>query len=123
VTGTQKSKVVEADQELTGLYNSGMKSRRKKVGKRLYNTARDVLSDIPPPAIARRLKVKPKVSNVAGTVFRNRSAAVRYIVEPKSRGFDVVDTGAVPRADGVWCYCVDLERAEFIAKLLNEFRV
>jgi hypothetical protein len=57
VTGTQKSKVVEAHQELTG--------------------------------------------------------AVRYIVEPKSRGFDVVDTRAVPRADGVWCYCVDLERAEF----------
>jgi hypothetical protein len=21
----------------------------------------------------------------------------------------------------VWCYCVDLERAELIAKLLNEF--
>jgi hypothetical protein len=45
---------------------------------------------------------------------------VKYIVEPKSRGFDVVDTTAVPRADGVWCYCVDIERAQVIAKLLND---
>jgi hypothetical protein len=40
-----------------------MKSRHKKVGKHLYRTAQDVLADIPPPAIARRLKVKPKVSD------------------------------------------------------------
>jgi hypothetical protein len=45
---------------------------------------------------------------------------VKYIVEPKSRGFDVVDTTAVPRADGFWCYCVDIERAQVIAKLLND---
>jgi hypothetical protein len=45
---------------------------------------------------------------------------MRYIVEPKSRGFDVVDTTATPRADGVWCYCVDRERAQVIADKLNE---
>ncbi len=39
-----------------------MKSRHKKAGKRLYITARDVLADIPPPAPARRLTVKPKAS-------------------------------------------------------------
>ncbi|SRR6266481_3207189 len=45
---------------------------------------------------------------------------MRYIVEPKSRGFDVVDTTATPRADGFWCYCVDRERAQVIADKLNE---
>jgi len=40
-----------------------MESRHKKAGKRLYITARDVLAAIPPPAIARRLKVKAKVSD------------------------------------------------------------
>ena len=45
---------------------------------------------------------------------------MKYIVEPKSRGFDVVDTTAVPRADGIWCYCADIERARVIAKLLND---
>jgi hypothetical protein len=45
---------------------------------------------------------------------------MRYIVEPKSRGFDVVDTTAIPRADGFWCYCVDRERAQVIADKLNE---
>jgi hypothetical protein len=45
---------------------------------------------------------------------------MRYIVEPKSRGFDVVDTTATPRADGFWCYCVDCERAQVIAAKLNE---
>jgi hypothetical protein len=45
---------------------------------------------------------------------------MRYIVEPKSRGFDVVDATATPRADGFWCYCVDRERAQVIADKLNE---
>jgi hypothetical protein len=45
---------------------------------------------------------------------------MRYVVEPKSRGFDVVDTTATPRADGFWCYCVDRERAQVIADKLNE---
>src|SRR5258708_29947899 len=45
---------------------------------------------------------------------------MRYIVEPKSRGFDVVDTTATPRADGFWCYCVERERAQVIADKLNE---
>ena len=45
---------------------------------------------------------------------------MRYIVETKSRGFDVVDTTATPRADGFWCYCVDRERAQVIADKLNE---
>ena len=45
---------------------------------------------------------------------------LRYIVEPKSRGFDVVDTTATPRADGFWCHCVDRERAQVIADKLNE---
>jgi hypothetical protein len=44
---------------------------------------------------------------------------MRYIVEQKSRGFDVVDTTTIPRADGFWCYCVDRERAQAIADLLN----
>jgi hypothetical protein len=44
---------------------------------------------------------------------------MRYIVEPKSRGFDVVDTAATPRTDGFWCYCVDRERAQVIADELN----
>ena len=43
-------------------YNPAMKSRHKKTGKRRY-TARDVLANIPPPAIARKLKVKPNVSD------------------------------------------------------------
>jgi excisionase family DNA binding protein len=63
------------------LYNPGMKSRHKKVGKRLYLTARDVLADIPPPAIARRLKVRPKVSD-AKRVRAEAPASVR----PKSAG-------------------------------------
>ena len=45
---------------------------------------------------------------------------MKYIVESKSRGFDVVDTTATPRADGFWCYCVDRERAQVIADKLNE---
>ena len=45
---------------------------------------------------------------------------MRYIVETKSRGFDVVDTTATPRADGFWCYCVERERAQVIADKLNE---
>jgi hypothetical protein len=39
-----------------------MKSRHKKAGKRLYITARDMRADIPPPAVARRLTVQPKVT-------------------------------------------------------------
>jgi hypothetical protein len=45
---------------------------------------------------------------------------MRFIVEAKSRGFDVVETTAVPRADGVWCYCVDEQRAQTIADTLND---
>jgi hypothetical protein len=45
---------------------------------------------------------------------------MKYIVEPKSPGFDVVDATATPRADGFWCYCVDRERAQVIADKLNE---
>jgi hypothetical protein len=36
---------------------------------------------------------------------------MNYIVEPKSRGFDVVDTMATPRADRFRCYCLDRERS------------
>lgn len=43
----------------------------------------------------------------------------RWIVEPKSRGFDVVDTAITPGQDGFYCYCVDRDRAELIAHLLN----
>jgi Fic/DOC family protein len=43
----------------------------------------------------------------------------RWIVEPKSRGFDVVDTVIMPRQAGFYCYCVDRDRAELIARLLN----
>lgn len=43
----------------------------------------------------------------------------RWIVEQKSRGFDVVDTAIIPRQAGFYCYCVDLDRAELIARLLN----
>jgi hypothetical protein len=43
----------------------------------------------------------------------------RWIVEPKSRGFDVVDTVITPRQAGFYCYCVDRDRAELIACLLN----
>jgi hypothetical protein len=50
-----------------------MKSREKKAGKRRYITARDVLADIPPPAIARRPKVK---SNVADAKRSRTKAAV-----------------------------------------------
>jgi hypothetical protein len=46
----------------------------------------------------------------------------RWIVEPKSRGFDVIDTTATPRQDGFYCYCVDRGRAELIAHLLNRQR-
>src|SRR5258708_13992208 len=42
-----------------------MKSRSKKGSKRRYITARDVLADIPSPAIARRLTVKP-LSTLSG---------------------------------------------------------
>jgi hypothetical protein len=51
---------------------------------------------------------------------RDKGLPMRYIVEPKSRGFDVIDTTATPRADGFWCYCVDRERAQVIADQLNE---
>ena len=50
-----------------------MKSRHKKAGKHGYFTARDVLADIPPPAIARRLKVKPNVSDAKR--LRTKAAA------------------------------------------------
>jgi hypothetical protein len=40
-----------------------MKSRSKKGSNRRYITARNVLADIPPPTIARGLKVKPNVSD------------------------------------------------------------
>jgi hypothetical protein len=40
-----------------------MKSRSKKGSKRRYIGARDVLADIPSPAIAQRLKVEPNVSD------------------------------------------------------------
>jgi hypothetical protein len=43
----------------------------------------------------------------------------RWIVEQKSRGFDVIDTTVIPRHDGFYCYCVDRGRAELIARLLN----
>src|SRR5260370_4654515 len=42
-----------------------MKSRSKKGSKHRYVTARDVLADIPSPAIARRLTVKP-LSTLSG---------------------------------------------------------
>jgi len=43
----------------------------------------------------------------------------RWIVEPKSRGFDVVDTASTRRPDGFYCYCVDKGTAGLIARLLN----
>jgi hypothetical protein len=43
----------------------------------------------------------------------------RWTVEPKSRGFDVVDTAITPGQDGFYGYCVDRGRAELIARLLN----
>jgi hypothetical protein len=43
----------------TVAYNPAMKSRSKKGSKRRYIAARDVLADIPSPAIARKLTVKP----------------------------------------------------------------
>jgi hypothetical protein len=43
----------------------------------------------------------------------------RWIVEQKSRGFDVVDNAIIPRQAGFYCYCVDRDRAELIARLLN----
>ena len=54
-------------------YNPAMKSRSKKGNKRRCITARDVLADIPPPAIARRLKVKPNVSDTMP--LRTKAAA------------------------------------------------
>lgn len=57
----------------TVAYNLAMKSRHKKAGKRRYITARDVLADIPPPAIAQRLKVKPNVSDAKR--LRTKAAA------------------------------------------------
>jgi hypothetical protein len=50
-----------------------MKFRNKKGSKRRYVTARDVLADIPPPAIAKRLKVKPKMSDAKR--LRTKAAA------------------------------------------------
>jgi hypothetical protein len=47
------------------------------------------------------------------------AARHRWIVESKSRGFDVIDTTATPRQAGFYCYCVDRGRAELIARLLN----
>jgi hypothetical protein len=44
-------------------YNRAVKSRPKKTGKHRYITARDVLADLPPAAVARRLTVKQKVSD------------------------------------------------------------
>ena len=57
--------------------------------------------------------------NEQGASSADTGLPMRYIVEPKSRGFDVVDTTATPRADGFWCYCVDRERAQVIADQLN----
>jgi hypothetical protein len=49
-----------------------------------------------------------------------RAPPVRYIVEPRSRCFVVVDATATSRAGGFRCYCVDRERALVIADRLNE---
>ena len=57
----------------TVAYNPAMKSRSKKGSKRRYITARDVLADIPPPAIARRLTIKPNVSEAKR--LRTKAAA------------------------------------------------
>jgi hypothetical protein len=57
----------------TVAYYPAMKSRSKKGSKRRYITARDVLADIPPPAIARRLKVEPNVSDAKR--LRTKAAA------------------------------------------------
>jgi len=51
--------------------------------------------------------------------YARDAARYRWIVEPKSRGFDVVDTVATPSQDGFYCYCVDRGRADLIASLLN----
>jgi hypothetical protein len=47
--------------------------RSKKGSKRRYITARDELADIPPPANARRLKVKPNVPDAKRS--RTKAAA------------------------------------------------
>jgi hypothetical protein len=55
-----------------------MKSRSKQGSKRRYFTARDVLADILPPAIARKLKVNPRLSNAKPrTVVAQVAAAKR----------------------------------------------
>ncbi len=46
--------------------------------------------------------------------------AMRFVVETKSRGFDVMDSAAVPREEGYWCFCVNEQRAQTIANLLND---
>ena len=69
----------------TVAYNPAMKSRSKKGSKHRYITARDVLADIPLPAVARRLTVKP-LSTLSGAKrlraeglasVRRKSAGVR----------------------------------------------
>jgi hypothetical protein len=55
-----------------------MKSRSKQGSKRRFITARDVLADIPPLAIARKLKVNPRLSNAKPrTVVAQVAAAKR----------------------------------------------
>jgi Fic/DOC family len=51
--------------------------------------------------------------------YARDSARNRWIVEAKSRGFDVVDAEATPSQDEFYCYCVDRGRAELIASLLS----
>jgi hypothetical protein len=62
----------------TVAYNLAMKSRRERAGKRLYTTARDVLADPLPSAIAQRLKIQPlpKVSD-ANRLRANAPASAR----------------------------------------------
>jgi hypothetical protein len=43
----------------------------------------------------------------------------RWIVEAKSRGFDVIDSTVTPCQGGFYCFCVDKSKAELIAGLLN----
>jgi excisionase family DNA binding protein len=75
--GTKSSKIN------TPAYNSAMKSRSKKGSKRRYITARDVLADIPSPAIARRLTVKP-LSMLSGA--KRLRAKAPASVQRKSAG-------------------------------------
>ena len=60
-----------------------MKSRSKKGSKRRYITARDVLADIPSPAIARGLTVKP-LSTLSGA--KRLWAKAPAAVQRKSAG-------------------------------------